>query len=434
MLADPLRYVHNPNFVGLLLRRTNDELRELKWESMKLYPKTFAGSGNEPTWKEKDSMWVWKSGAKLWMSYLDRDEDVMRYVGQAFSWIGMDELTQYATPFAWQFLKSRLRSSDPELQKNLCMRATTNPGGPGHHWVKKMFVDPAVPGKAFWATSLETGETLVYPEGHAKAGKPLFERRFIPAKLSDNPYLYDTGTYEANLLGLPEDQRRKLLDGDWSIVEGAAFPEFNPKIHVVEPYEVPHTWKRFRGADFGYSSFSAVLWFAIDPEYNQLVVYDELYVSKRTGGELAELILKREFGDSISYGILDSSVWHQRGNFGPTIAEEMIAMGCRWRPSDRGHGSRSAGKNRLHELLKVNPETGKPGIVFFNKCRQIIADLPSIPTHPDGIDDIDDRYPNDHTYDALRYGIMSRPRSNSALDWGTAPMNKYNPADSVFGY
>ena len=149
MLADPLRYVHNPNFVGLLLRRTNDELRELKWESMKLYPKTFAGSGNEPTWKEEDSMWVWKSGAKLWMSYLDRDEDVMRYVGQAFSWIGMDELTQYATPFAWQFLKSRLRSSDPELQKNLCMRATTNPGGPGHQWVKKMFVDPAIPGQAF---------------------------------------------------------------------------------------------------------------------------------------------------------------------------------------------------------------------------------------------------------------------------------------------
>lgn len=430
MLADPMRYFHNPNFVGLLLRRTNDELRELKWESMKLYPKAFPGA----IWKEKDSMWVFPSGAKLWMSYLDRDDDVMRYQGQAFSWIGIDELTQYATPFAWNYLKSRLRSSDPELVKSLSMRASTNPGGPGHHWVKKMFIDPAPEGESFWATDIETGEALVYPPGHAKAGQPLFKRRFIPARLKDNPYLYENGIYEASLLGLPEDQRRKLLEGDWTVTEGAAFPEFNPKVHIMEPFQIPSSWRRFRAADFGYSSFSAVLWFAIDPEFETLYVYKELYVSKKTGVELAHLVLDKEQGESISYGILDSSVWHQRGHYGPSIAEEMIQEGCRWRQADRGQGSRVAGKNRLHELLKVDPRSEKPGIIFFNNCRQIIADLPSIPTDPDGGDDIDDRFPNDHTYDALRYGIMSRPRPGSALDWGTAPMNKYNPVDKVFGY
>ena len=430
MLADPMRYFHNPNFVGLLLRRTNDELRELKWESMKIYQKLWP----KAQWKEKESMWVMPSGAKLWLSYLDRDEDVMRYQGQAFSWIGVDELTQYATPFAWNYLRSRLRSADPELSKSLSMRASTNPGGPGHHWVKKMFVDPETPGKAFWARDLETNEVMVYPKGHEKEGQPLFKRRFIPAKLSDNPYLFNNGVYEASLLGLPEDQRRKLLDGDWSVTEGAAFAEFNPKVHVVEPFDIPHSWRRFRSADFGYSSFSAVLWFAIDPEFDTLYVYRELYVPKKTGVELAHLVLQAEAGESISYGILDSSVWHQRGHYGPSIAEEMIQEGCRWRPSDRGPGSRIAGKNRLHELLKVNPETERPGIIFFNNCRQTIADIPSIPGDPKGGEDIDDRFTSDHTYDALRYGIMSRPRASSPLDWGNKPQNKYTPFDQTFGY
>lgn len=436
MLADPMRYFNNPNFVGLLLRRTNDELRELKWESQKLYPKAFPGA----KWKEKDSMWVFPSGAKFWMTYLERDDDVMRYVGQSFCWIGVDELTQYATPFAWQFLKSRLRSTDPELQKTLCMRATTNPGGPGHHWVKKMFVDPAVPGKSFWATDIESGEVMKYPESHENPtlrGKPLFKRRFIPALLKDNPYLFADGTYERSLHGLPEAQRRKLLEGDWSVMEGAAFAEFSPKLHTCDHFDIPDSWRRFRSADYGYSSPAAVLWFAIDPAFNTLYVYRELYKKGMTAQQMAQEVLEAEAGEKVSYGMLDSSVWHQRGHNGPSIAEEMIAYGCRWRPSDRGQGSRVAGKNRLHELLKVinyDDGTSKPGIIFFNTCRQLIADIPSIPTDPDGGDDIDDRYPNDHTYDALRYGIMSRPRAGSPLDWGSKPTDTYQPVDRIFGY
>lgn len=436
MLADPMRYFSNPNFVGLLLRRTNDELRELKWESQKLYPKAFPGA----KWKEKDSMWVFPSGAKFWMTYLEREDDVQRYVGQSFCWIGMDELTQYSTPFAWQFLKSRLRSTDPELQKNLCMRATTNPGGPGHHWVKKMFIDPEVPNKPFWARDLDTGEVLRYPMDHHDEklrGKPLFKRRFIPARLRDNPYLFKDGNYERSLHGLPEAQRRKLLDGDWSVMEGAAFGEFNPIHHTCDPFTIPNTWRRFRAADYGYNSPSAVLWFAIDPAYETLYIYRELYQRGLTGTALAEKVLTLEQDEKISYGVLDSSVWHERGNFGPSIAEEMIGYGCRWRASDRGPGSRIAGKNRLHELLKIRDcgdGVERPGVIIFNTCRQLIADLPSIPSDPNQTDDIDSKYPNDHTYDALRYGIMSRPRSTSGLDWGMQTVDRYIPADSTFGY
>ena len=426
LLADPVRYFGNGNFNGLLLRRTNDELRELKWESQKLYPRVIPGA----KWKEKDSSWVFPSGAKLWMSYLDRDEDVLRYQGQSFCWIAFDELTQYPTPFAWNYLFSRLRSTDPELKNYLSMRSTSNPGGPGHQWVKKMFVDPAAPNKAFWATDIETGQTLVDPD----TGKGLFKRRFIPARLSDNPYLYDDGIYRTNLLSLPEDQRRKLLDGDWTVNEGAAFPEFRTHIHTCEPFEIPHEWRRFRSCDYGYSSNSAVHWFAIDPSYNILYVYRELYTTKKTGRELAREILSLEAGERISYGVLDSSVWHQRGGEGPSIAEEMIAEGCRWRPADRSKGSRVNGKNRLHELLKIDPDTEKPGIIFFNNCRQIIADLPMIPSDPKGGDDIDDRYASDHAYDSVRYGISSRPMPRSPFEDWHQSTTSFTPKDKVFGY
>ena len=428
LIADPMRYFHNPNFNGLILRRTTDELREIIWKTQEIYTKAFKGA----KWQERKSQWVFPSGARLWLTYLERDEDVLRYQGQAFSYVAFDELTQHSTPFAWNYMRSRLRTTDPTLPT--FMRATTNPGGPGHQWVRKMFIDPSPANKPFAATDLETGEPMLYPESSPKAGQPLFYRRFIPASLYDNPYLADDGQYEANLLSLPEMQRRQLLEGDWAIAEGAAFSEFREKDHVVEPFDIPPDWRRFRSCDYGYSSYSAVHWFTIDPAYETLIVYRELYVSKHTGRDLAKAVIEAEQGESISYGILDSSCWHNRGQIGPSIAEEMISMGCRWRPSDRSAGARVAGKNRLHELLKVDEDTGQAGIVFFNTCRQIIADLPTIPSDPKGTDDIDPRYKSDHAYDSVRYGVMSRPRSKSIFEEFGSVDQTWQPSDAIFGY
>ncbi len=428
ILADPMRYFGNSSFSGLLVRRTNDELRELIWKSQELYPKAYKGA----KWQEKKSQWVFPSGARLWMTYLEQEKDVLRYQGQAFCYIAFDELTQHPTPFAWNYMRSRLRSTDKSLP--LYMRATTNPGGVGHGWVKRMFIDPSPENKAFPATDIETGEILRFPKGHPQEGSTLFERRFIPARLKDNPYLFKDGQYEANLLSLPENQRRQLLEGDWSVADGAAFTEFRLHHHVCEPFEIPENWIRFRSCDFGYSSFSAVHWFAIDPNFETLYVYRELYVSKHTGRDLAKAILNLERGEDIVYGVLDSSCWHNRGQIGPSIAEEMIAEGCRWRPSDRSAGARVAGKNRLHERMKVDPVTDKAGIVFFNTCRQIIADLPIIPVDPRGGDDIDSKFASDHTYDSIRYGVMSRPKAFSPWDFGDKPINQWKPADQTFGY
>jgi len=428
MLADPLRYMGHPSFSGLLLRHTTEELRELVWKSQEIYPKIWKGI----KWSERKMQWVAPSGARLWMSYLDRDDDVLRYQGLAFSWIGFDELTQWATPFAWNYMRSRLRTASSDLP--IYMRATTNPGGPGHGWVKKMFIDPAPYGKTFDATNIETGEVLKYPAGHSKAGQALFKRKFIPARLSDNPYLSREGDYEAMLLSLPEQQRRQLLEGDWDIKEGAAFTEFNRDIHVVEPFHIPNNWVKFRSCDYGYGSYSGVLWFAVSPS-EQLIVYRELYVSKVLATDLADMINELEAEDgNMKYGVLDSSLWHKRGDTGPSLAEQMIMRGCRFRPSDRSKGSRVSGKNEIHRRLQVDEYTEEPRIVFFDTCTNMVSQLPAIPLDKKNPEDVDTRA-EDHLYDALRYGIMSRPRF-SIFDYdphGT-PTRSMPVADSTFGY
>ena len=427
MLADPLRGINNPNFSGLLVRHTTEELRELIQKSQELYPKAIPGI----KWSERKSQWVSPKGGRLWMSYLDRDLDVMRYQGQAFNWIGFDELTQWSTPFAWDYMRSRLRSTDPSL--GLYMRATTNPGGAGHQWVKKTFVDPSPANTAFWATELESGNVITFPKGHSREGQPLFRRRFIPANLFDNPYLAESGDYEAMLLSLPEHQRRQLLDGDWDVSEGAAFPEFNRQIHVVEPYKIPASWTKFRACDYGYGSYSAVVWIAITPA-EQLVIYRELQVSKVLAVDLADMILQLEADDGrIQYGVLDSSLWHKRGDTGPSLAEQMIVRGCRWRPSDRSKGSRVAGKNEIHRRLQVDEFTQEPRMVVFNNCTNLISQLPSLPLDKKNPEDVDTNA-MDHMYDALRYGIMTRPRSSI---WDYNPVNQrtgFQVADPSFGY
>ena len=204
---------------------------------------------------------------------------------------------------------------------------------------------------------------------------------------------------------------------------------------MVDDYAIPASWRRFRSCDYGYSSYSGVLWFAVNPANEQLIVYRELYVSKYTAKDLAYLVLEKEIDDGqISYGVLDSSCWHKRGDTGPSLAEQMIATGCRWRPSDRSRGSRVAGKNEIHRRLQVDEETEEAGLVIFSSCTNLIAQLPTLPLDKTNKEDVDTKA-EDHLYDSLRYGVMSRPRSQSIFDYNPEKtMQKWQPADNIFGY
>ena len=425
MLVDLLRYASNGNHRALLLRRTLAELTELIDQSRKLYPKAFPGA----VFRESKNTWSFPSGATALFSYVDKDNDVTRYQGQSFTWIGVDELGQYPTPYVWNYLRSRLRTTDPEIQTY--MRASANPGGVGGWWLKKMFVDPAVPNDSFWATDIDSGNILRYGPNHPiNADQPLYQRRFIPARLTDNPFLMESGEYEAMLLSLPEVERRRLLEGDWDVADGAAFSEFDRSKHVVEPFEVPYNWPRLRAADYGYSSPSCVLWGAVDWDGN-IWIYRELYDKGYTGETLARIINALEEHDPLmQISVLDGACWSKHGT-GPSIAETMIRNGTRWIPADK---NRIPGKIELHRRLAVDERTDEPKLKIFSTCTNLIRTLPTIPLSKTNSEDVDTKA-DDHAYDALRYMCMTRPTGlpqNSIFN--QIKKDSFQPADSVFGY
>ena len=422
MLMDLLRYADNKNHRALLLRRTLAELTELIDKSKQIYPKAFPRA----RFKESTKTWEFPSGATALFSYVDKDDDVYRYQGQSFTWIGIDELGHYPTPYVWNYLRSRLRTTDPKI--DTYMRASSNPGGAGGWWVKKMFVDPAPPANPFWATDIETSKVLKYGISHQKAGEPLFQRKFIPARLTDNPHLAMDGEYEAMLLSLPEVERKRLLSGDWDVAEGAAFREFSRELHVIDPVEIPYNWVRVRACDYGYSAPSCVLWGALDWDDN-IWIYRELYVKGHTGEQLADLILQMEADDPGMYiGILDKSCWNKTGH-GLSVAESMVRKGVRWVPSN---SDRVNGKIEVHRRLQMD-SYGNPRLRIFNTCTNLVRTLPTLPISKTNSEDIDTRT-EDHAYDALRYMVMNRQTASSLYNFKFHTDSAPKMEDSVFGY
>jgi len=440
MLVDPLRYFHRSGARSLLVRKTLFELTELINISKNLYPKAFPGA----KWSDQNKAWTFPSGATHTFSFIDTDKDVERFQGQSFSWIGIDEITHYQTPYVWNTLRSRLRRTDMEIIPY--MRCTANPGGLGGWWVKKMFLDPTgwqvgddAP-EPFWGTDIETGETLVFPQ-HKKIdedlwGTPTIKRRFIPAKLTDNPYLMQSMEYLSMLASLPQTQRMRLLDGDWDVSDDCAFPEFYKPVHVIPQFTPPSDWPRFRACDYGYVAPTAVIWFTIDYD-GTLIAYRELYEKKLDAAQLAEKIHEIEADEPPGIiGILDSESWSRRGQIAPSVAQEMINRGIKWQKADKGPGSRVNGKIEIHRLFRVDPETGKPKVQITEACRNLIRTFPMLPLDPNNPEDVDTKFAEDHLYDAFRYGCTSRhvkaPRY--ALEKMFYTENTYQPADSVFGY
>jgi hypothetical protein len=407
MLVDPLRYAHRKAHRALILRRTMPELREIIDKSRELYPKAFPGA----KYREVEKLWNFPSGAKVEFGFLEKDADVYRYQGQAYSWIGFDEIQHLPTEFAWNYMASRLRTTDPYIVE--CLRATANPGGAGAAWVYKRYIDPS-------------------PSNETFRGADGLTRKFIPARLKDNPYLAKDGRYEQMLKSLPPTLRQQLLEGNWDVSEGAAFTEFDPVIHTITPFAIPLHWERTKGIDYGYASESACVWGAVDPEDGTLIIYRELYRKGLLGTDLGEMLTNMELQDPISVaGVLDTACWNRTGMTGPTVGETLLKAGHKLRRADK---NRKQGKIQVHEYLKLS-QSGRPRLQIFNTCPNLIRELQSIPLDKRDPEDVDTHAP-DHAYDALRYLIMARPRVQDTFSRMRDLHREtlYQPSDSTFGY
>jgi hypothetical protein len=262
-----------------------------------------------------------------------------------------------------------------------------------------MFIAPSDPEKPF------------IMKGTENSAKPI-TMKFIPARLDDNPHLDSDGMYRSMLESMPEIERRQLLEGDWMASNDAMFPEFDIRKHVIEPFPIPRHWNRVAGLDYGYRDPSAAVWFAVNPEDGGLIVYDEFLQSGLTGREFALAIRDKEENELVNVDHpIDWSIFARTGHTGPTIAESMLSVpGFRLRRADK---NREAGWVQIHEHLRVDPETGAPKIQFFSTCKNTIKQILSAKVHKTKPNDLDDTRNEDGHWDlldALRYGVMARPR------------------------
>jgi len=395
MVVDPLRHAHLPNHRAVIVRKTMPELKELLDVARDLYfkydPKVRFRENPQPSFK-------FSSGAEIQFRFLDRREDMFKFQGIAYTYIGFDELSQQATAEGFNYVRSRLRSATADGDDGIkCyVRATANPGS---MWVYEMFIKDREPNKAF---ILPGTEDTPHPT----------TIKFIPAKLEDNPYLSRDGRYESVLRSLDETLRRQLLDGDWLASSDNMFTEFDVELHVTDPFEIPKHWNRTAGLDYGYKDPSAAVWFATDPSDGSIVIYDEFVQAGLTGREFAQAIKEKEQYELVTVDHpIDWSIYARTGHTGPTIAESMLSVqGFQIRKADK---NREAGWVQIHELLRRDPVNGLPKIRIQKQCKNTIKQLMSAKIHVTKPGDINQARNSDGHWDlldALRYGVMSRPR------------------------
>lgn len=339
-------------------------------------------------------------------------EGLLKYQGAEIHWLYFDELTHFTKPM-YDYLRTRLRA-ERRLGIVPCVRAASNPGGPGHAWVKARFVDATGVG----------ARVCEIPVRSEVLGRVQTRRvEYIPATARDNPHL--TRDYVIELEQKPRALREALLLGKWDAFDGQAFPEFTDDAshradglytHVIDPFPIPLHWPRTVSFDHGYTRpYSFGVW-AVDEE-GRAYRYKELYGCvpgeantgvQQTPSEIASRLcdlLEEERREGLRVtGVADPAIWDR--SRGVSVEEQIrqVYDGVIFR---KGDNTRLPGKMQLHERLKFG-EDGRPMLYVFSCCRDFIRTLPSLVYDARRPEDIDTAG-EDHIYDETRYFLMSRP-------------------------
>lgn len=395
---------YGDNAIGLMVRRTRIELMEMFERARQIYSRLGATLTMHPM------RCVMRNGARLTFAYLERDADAEQFQGHSYTRVYVEEAGNFPSPAPILKLMATLRSG---AGVPVGLRLTGNPGGPGHHWLKARYIDPAPLG---WQVirDEETG----------------LERIYLPSRVHDNAYLGEDYVARLKASGTPE-LVRAWLEGDWNVVSGAFFPEFTTEKHVIEPQELPRYWYRFRSFDWGSARPFACHWWAVSdgelPRFlrGALICYREWYGAQTdtvgrivpntglrlTAEEVADGIRQREQDDLTGTrqmgGVADPSIFAQDG--GPSIADRMAGRKVLFREADNTRVARLGalgGWDQLRARLKGDGE--KPALVLFSTCTELIRTLPTMQHDPDRPEDLETDS-EDHAVDSCRYSCMSRP-------------------------
>lgn len=431
LVTEALRQIGKPWYKGLILRKTYPQLMELIDKSYRLYPQI----DPRARYNEAKHIWTFSSGSKIIFGSLQSPKDKYKYQGIAYDFIGFDELTHFNFE-EYEYLISRNRPNGPGM---LCyMRATANPGGIGHGWVKDRFVTISPPMTTTWhEVEVEN------PDGTRT--KHRRSRIFVPSLIQDNPALMKNDpSYVARLASMSEAEKKALLYGDWNSYAGQVFSEwrdlpdhYEDRIgtHVINPFEIPKHWRIYRSFDWGYSKPFSCGWWAVDPDG---VAYriKEYYGCKKdrpdTGLEMPPTevfseIARQEREDpwlrgKRIRGVADPAIWNRQT--GVSVADDADRCGVYF---DKGDNERIAGWLQLHERLKFD-RNGFPRMYVFNTCRDFIRTVPSLTYDEHTVEDVDSKL-EDHIADETRYFCMMNPVPPRIITpedrWEENPMYMY---------
>ena len=380
-----------PGIRILLVRRTLSELKENHLFVL------LSELDGVVTYKESLKTFVFPGGSILTLGYCDAERDVLRYQGQEYDIIALDEATQL-TELQFSTFKACLRGANPFPKR---MYLTCNPGGVGHSWVKRLFID------------------RVYNQNEDPN-----DYHFIPARVYDNVSLMQKDPNYVNALkSLPSALKSAWLDGDWNVFEGKFFPEFSKEIHTVKPYFIPRAYKRFVALDYGFDML-AVLWIAANPN-GDLTVYRELAISGLTLSKAAHAVVENSFDEDISYVVASPDLWNRRQDSG---ASGVYVMSCveSMPPIIKADDRRIPGWRALREVLSYTDEK-KPRLQIFSTCQELTRCLESLLYDKMRPEDASSTpHAITHLPEALRYGVMSHVPS------GTIDGSEFLPAASFF--
>ncbi len=373
-----------PGSKQLVLRRTFAELdKSLIRLSLSIFPgKIYSFNSSSHTGK-------FKNGSCVDFGYCATENDVYQYQSAEYDVIRFDELTHF-TEAQYIYLISRVRGANTYPKQ---IKSSTNPGGIGHTWVKRRFVDAGERGKSF-------------------VGEDKMTRIFIPSLLDDNRFLCEGDPkYRERLLALPEREKKALLYGDWNIFEGQYFTEFKRDTHVISPFEIPRSWRKFRTVDYGLDRL-ACLWIAVNPE-GSFFVYREYCESNLSISAAARAILERTPESEDIYATLaPPDLWSRSQETGKTKASLFSEYGINFTKTSN---EREAGWLALKELLTVR-DTGGARLRFFPQCSEIIKCLPALQIDKVRTSDCaNEPHEITHAPDALRgFAIYyARPKSEA---------------------
>jgi len=417
IIADALfKCLKHKNINAYVFRRTYKELEDIIIPTARSLIPEQTGKYNA-----KEHSIVFKNGSEMRFRHCFKSSDMYKYQGAEINFLYIDELTHF-TKEIYDYLKTRLRANI-KLDIIPKIRCTSNPGGVGHTWVKKRFIDMEQP--------FSIREEIVYSSAIEK--QKVHGIQYIPAKVTDNPHIGEDYIFE--LERKPENLRKALLTGDWNTFAGQAFPEWtdNPSgylngkfSHVIKRFDIPKDWSVFRSFDFGYSKPFSVLWWAVDFEDTVYLVH-EWYGArdadvglKLTMSEVAKGIKKTEkdlFKDFSITGPADPSIWDK--SRGTSVADQLESSGVYFFPGDN---ARLAGKMQFHYRLDFD-ESGRSKMYVFSTCKDFIRTFPSLVLDKSRPEDVDTKC-EDHSYDAARYFLMSVPTKHKTRQ---GVKRAYNP-------